>query len=36
MKEFERFLKFAGVDHLPPEKKKIYKLDSERKAEAGR
>jgi hypothetical protein len=34
MKEFERFLKYAGVDHLPQEKKKIYKFDSERKAEA--
>lgn len=33
MKEFERFLKYAGVDHLPPEKKKIYKYDSERRAE---
>jgi hypothetical protein len=36
MKEFERFLKYAGVDHLPPDKKKIYRFDSERKADASK
>ena len=31
MKEFERFLKYAGVDHLPAEEKKIYKFDKAKK-----
>lgn len=27
MKNYERFLKYSGVEHLSPEQKKIYKFD---------
>jgi hypothetical protein len=30
MKEYERFLQYSGVENLPAEEKKIYKIEKEK------